>query len=142
MIRRDVFNMDFLHETRQTLNLLFPRHSERCTKYLRKLQDGKQLDPEFGRIPIGTPSKRIQQPFTLSDFRFYGERLAILIDALDDSAKPTSFSQIWYDRRNKQTWCTMWIAVIVFVLTVLFGLISSVTAIMQVQIAYNPKPGQ
>ncbi|KAF8243549.1 hypothetical protein K440DRAFT_664079 [Wilcoxina mikolae CBS 423.85] len=134
----NIFDMDFLHETRQTLDLLFPRHSGRCTEYLRKLQERKQLDLEFGRIPIGTPSKRIEQPFTLSDFQFYGKRLAILIDAFD-SAKPTSLSQLWYDRRNKQTWYTMWIAVTVFFLTLLFGLISSVTGIMQVWAAYNPK---
>ncbi|KAF8535181.1 hypothetical protein BDD12DRAFT_753359 [Trichophaea hybrida] len=135
----DVFDMDFLHETRQTMDLLFPRHSRRWTKYLRKLQERKRLDLEFGQMPIGTPSRRIEQPFTLSDFRFYGKRLAILIDAFD-SAKPTSLSQLWYDRRNKQTWYTLWIAVTVFFLTLLFGLISSVTAIMQVWAAYKPKP--
>jgi hypothetical protein len=128
--------MDFLHETRQTLDLLFPRHSGQCTRYLRKLQENKQLDLEFGRIPIGTPSKRIEPPFTLSDFQYYGKRLAVLIDAFD-SAKPTSLSQLWYDRRNKQTWYTMWIAAIVFFLTLLFGVISSVTGIMQVWIAYK-----
>jgi hypothetical protein len=35
--------------------------------------------------------------------------------------------QWWFDRRNKFEWATFWTAVVVFILTVVFGLIASIT---------------
>ncbi|KAF8242058.1 hypothetical protein K440DRAFT_566606, partial [Wilcoxina mikolae CBS 423.85] len=142
MLQRNCFNDDFLFETRRTYHLLFPPWRNDCTDFLRKLQRCNKLDQAIGNIQMDQhiPLILTEPPYVyaLSDFPVYGRRLAILRDILD-SAKPTSFSQLWYDRRNKQTWYTMWIAMVVFLLTLIFGIISSVTGIMQVWIARNPR---
>lgn len=39
-----------------------------------------------------------------------------------DAAKPGALRQWWFDRRNKPEWATFWIAVVIFALTVFFGL--------------------
>ncbi|KAF8531199.1 hypothetical protein BDD12DRAFT_810907 [Trichophaea hybrida] len=69
-----------------------------------------------------------------SSFQFYGTRLEALKEALS-SAKKVSTKQLWFDRRSRQAWFTLWVAVVVFVLTVIFGILSSVTSVMQVDIA-------
>jgi len=71
-------------------------------------------------------------------YKFWGERLCLIKQAFDDS-EPTNLSQWWNDRRNGARWYSFWGAIVLIVLlTILFGLISSVTGIMQVYIAYHP----
>ena len=118
--------------------MLFPRYDKRCNKYLKRLQKKRKVDSVFGsQILIPTPYTPILPPYKLSEFRFYRERLTILVDELE-AGKPTSLKQVFYDRRNRQTWYTIWIAVAVFIMTVLFGIISSITSIMQTWKAYHP----
>lgn len=45
--------------------------------------------------------------------------------------------QWWFDRRDRVQWATFWTAFVVFVLTVVFGIIGSATGIMQVQATYR-----
>jgi hypothetical protein len=40
-------------------------------------------------------------------------------------------AQLWADRRNPQQWLTFWIAMMVLVLTILFGIISTVMGFLQ-----------
>ncbi|KAF8537287.1 hypothetical protein BDD12DRAFT_982252 [Trichophaea hybrida] len=114
-----IFSEEFLRETRQTFEILFPSWNIDCTGYLRKLQKDKKLDDVIGAFPLGC-GPAMEHPFVLSDFPIYGERLQILSKALN-SSKPTSLRQLWFDNRNKQSWYTLWIAVVVFLLTVVFG---------------------
>jgi len=89
---------------------------------------------------MGTSVPAMEPPFVLSNFPFYGERLETLSEALN-SAKPTSLRQLWFDSRNKQTWYTMWIAVVVFFLTVIFGLAGVLIGGLQVWIAWESWKG-
>ncbi|KAF8243153.1 hypothetical protein K440DRAFT_637770 [Wilcoxina mikolae CBS 423.85] len=125
-----VLDESFLRETQQTLNLIFPAWDADSTAYLRRLkkESGVDLDPSFGNVA------HMPYTFSPSSFQFYGTRLEALKEALS-STKKVSTKQLWFDRRNRQAWCTLWVAVVVFVLTVIFGIISSVTSIMQVDIA-------
>ena len=67
----------------------------------------------------------------LASYPYFGQRLKALQDRYNKAA-PTSLSQMWFDRRKPVEWAILWVAVVVFILTVLFGLISSVAGILQV----------
>ena len=67
----------------------------------------------------------------LDDYQYWQERLQIIIEAYNKS-EPKALPQWWYDRRNKVQWYTFWIAALILVLTIVFGLIQSITGILQV----------
>ena len=52
--------------------------------------------------------------------------------------KPSTISQFRYDRRNGVQWYTFWVAVLVLVLTVAFGVIQSIEGALQAYKAYYP----
>jgi hypothetical protein len=43
----------------------------------------------------------------------------------------------WFDRRNRFEWAAFWTAIVIFFMTLIFGVISSVTGIMQVLIGFR-----
>ncbi|KAF8535849.1 hypothetical protein BDD12DRAFT_750519 [Trichophaea hybrida] len=133
----NVFDETFLRETQQTLSLIFPCWDADTTAYLNQLKKGNNIDVDslLGNVTL------MPRRFYSSDFEFYGVRLEDLRDALN-SKQPFSIRQLWFDRRNRQAWCTLWVAVVVFILTIIFGVISSVTSIMQVKIALKMADGQ
>jgi hypothetical protein len=73
----------------------------------------------------------------LNTFEFWHDRLAILKDVFDD-AEPSTIAQWWQDRRRRVQWYTFWVAVLVLILTILFGIIQSIEGGMQVYKAYHP----
>ncbi|KAL2423280.1 hypothetical protein ABEF95_003731 [Exophiala dermatitidis] len=126
---RDPFPNGFVHETLQTLYLLFrplePKHARRNVRYMEKHLDA---DLELAMADY--------ENVDLYHYPYWHERLAKIQHAYDKKT-PTSVVQWWYDRRDRVQWATFWIAFIVFVLSVVFGIISSVTAIWQVRLAYS-----
>ena len=74
--------------------------------------------------------------YDLNNYPIYRHRLAE-IQRQYNAARPKYPKQWWYDRRLRMEWTTLLIAVIVFVLTVVFGVISSVTGILQVYVAFR-----
>jgi len=52
-----------------------------------------------------------------------------------------SFKRWWYDGRDEALWWTRWSLLLALSLTVLFGLIQSITGIMQVYYATHPQKG-
>ena len=67
----------------------------------------------------------------LKDYPYWGKRL-LDVQKRYNATKPKKVTQWWYDRRDKTGWVTLLVAIVVFILTVVFGIISSVTSIMQV----------
>ena len=67
----------------------------------------------------------------LAYFTTWRNRLLDLQEALNNS-KPRKARQWVYDRRDSNQQATFWLAVTAIVLTLLFGLIQSVTGILQV----------
>ena len=63
--------------------------------------------------------------------------IEFVIQGVYDTTKPRTMRQWWHDRRNPVEWATFWVAVVIFVLTVIFGVISSVTGIMQVYASFK-----
>jgi len=127
----------FLEETMKTLTLLFPGWNLKSAQHLVQLQKDLQLDPALTQHYFDTP---MQVPSrVLSDYRFYGSRLDLL-NSVFESGKSANIRQLFWDRRNKQQWYTLWIAVAVFILTVFFGIVQSVTGIMQVYASFKSMP--
>lgn len=72
----------------------------------------------------------------LSNYPYWQERLWE-VQKVYDKARPKTFKQWWFDRRNRFEWATFWTAVVVFVLTLVFGLIASITGILQAYAAFR-----
>jgi hypothetical protein len=75
----------------------------------------------------------------IESFRHWKDRLTILKQAFDDS-EPHTISSWWYDDRKRVQWYTFWIAALVFLLTVVFGTIQSITAVIQAWVAVKSIP--
>ncbi len=108
-----------------TLNLLFPIWDDNTHQFLRK--NGKNFHFE---TPVDYPGPR-----QLSDFFHWRDRLSTLYSEF--CAPPPSMTHLFYDRRNVLQWYTFWFAVMIVVLTIIFGLITSVTACLQTKYAYE-----
>ncbi|KAE9378895.1 hypothetical protein N431DRAFT_478027 [Stipitochalara longipes BDJ] len=114
-------------ETLRTLAILFPRADIRAQSWLQrtiiKAADRHEfIDPLVGHL--STPSSK------LSEFSYWRERLLYLGEAYDKS-EPSTIWQWWHDRRNRREWATFWVAFLVLILTIVFGLIQSITGIVQ-----------
>ncbi|KAH7333287.1 hypothetical protein BKA65DRAFT_403715 [Rhexocercosporidium sp. MPI-PUGE-AT-0058] len=118
---------ELVEETIRTLALLLPGSNGRPNKWYEKRRKGHEheLDPVAGTCGFLNASNR-----RLENFKYWGLRLAILKQAFDDS-EPKNFWHWWRDDRKKVQWYTFWIAVLVLVLTVVFGLIQSVAGVVQ-----------
>jgi hypothetical protein len=126
------FPPGFLWETDLTLRLLFQPNNLKNERRNRKIASRGPSDLEAG-IDTSSP------PLDLAQYPIWGSRLAE-VQQIYDVARPGALQQWWYDRRNKPEWATFWIAIIIFLLTVIFGLISSITSIMQVYAAFRAVP--
>jgi hypothetical protein len=127
-----IFDPGFINETLQTLALLFPQYDNGTRKWFRKLQAKFNLDARVIRCGhLRTEERQIES------FRFWHDRLVILKQVFDE-AEPSSISQWWYDRRNGVQWYTFWVAAVVLILTVFFGMVQGVEGALQVYKAYYP----
>jgi len=125
---------ELLEETLHSLALLLPCWDERCKKWFEKAAKHTKipLDPKAREQTLGNRGRNPAR------YKYWGERLCLIKQAYDES-EPTTISQWWNDRRNGTRWYSFWGAIVLVVcLTIIFGLISSVTGIMQVYIAYSP----
>lgn len=125
---KDMYPHDFLEETEDTLRLLFPLDERRTAKRTKRICETFSVDVEAAIEKHAS--------YELSSYPIWRNRLAE-VQQRYDAARPSNLRQWWYDRRNKPEWATFWVAVTVFILTVVFGVISSVTGIMQVYAAFR-----
>jgi hypothetical protein len=66
----------------------------------------------------------------MENFGYWHDRLVILKEVYDE-ARPSTLSQWWYDRRNGVQWYTFWVALLVLILTIMFGLIQCIEGAIQ-----------
>ena len=119
-----MFDKELVTETLQTLALLLPRSNAKCKRWFRRsLNRYPKLDPLAGDIELLPGSRSLDQ------YQYWNERLRTIIKAYE--SEPKALPQWWHDRRNKVQWYTFWIAVLVLILTVFFGLIQSITGALQ-----------
>lgn len=126
-----ILPIDLLLETIKTLALLLPRANRDCMSWFQKVlrEDPDDLDPKAADLALGG---RAQE-----DYIYWYGRLSLIQNAYD-SSEPRSLNQWLNDRRNSTQWYTFWVAILILVLTVVFGMIQSIASIMQVYVAYHP----
>lgn len=125
---RIVYIDDFAAEVQRTLQLLFPTAGKKSIKRTRQYAKKYQADLEARIIKMDKRS--------LETYPVFGERLEQIQKRYDASTQRLP-RQWWYDRRRRVEWATLVVAIVVFILTVVFGVISSVTGILQVRAAYK-----
>ncbi|KAK0611818.1 hypothetical protein B0T14DRAFT_335878 [Immersiella caudata] len=118
-------------ETLRTLALLFPTCDLETKRWISGLPNYSGLDKRLGQCGrLKTDNRRIDR------FVFWRDRLVMLKQAFDE-AQPKTIRQWWYDSRNGVQWYTFWVAVLVLVLTVVFGLVQSVEGALQVYVSFK-----
>lgn len=122
-VPENVFPGAFIDETLATINMLIPHTNASCNRWLRTEIETQGLDPT---MMYRTSASRVS-----TEYPFWRERLDTIVDALETS-KPRNFYQWWHDRRDMREWWGFWLVVTGIFLTVLFGLIQSVTGVIQI----------
>lgn len=124
-----------LLETLQTLALIIPRANRDCKKWFEKVyaKYPESIDHEAGDVEL------LHWARSPEKYKFWGQRL-ITIKMAYDASEPKNLGQWWHDRRRRVEWYTFWVAVLVVFLTIVFGLIQSITGVMQVY--YSAHSGQ
>lgn len=125
-------------ETLRTLALLFPSRpkNKSAQNWLRsKLSDKKRsVRPDSDLLDCASlrPLDRKAEKFE------YWRSELLTLKEIFDEPRPTSLRRLWHDRRNKVQWATFWVAMLILVLTIFFGLIQSIEGALQVEKAYHP----
>jgi hypothetical protein len=127
---------DLLKETLLTLALLIPRANAKCKKwYSKAAREQRQYDI---KLDAAAADQRLgQRGRDVDKYHYWNDRLVLIAEAFDKS-EPKGVSQLVVDRRKPLQCYTFWIAVVVLLLTVVFGLVQSITGIFQVYAAYHP----
>jgi hypothetical protein len=126
-----LFPDTFIDETLRTLALLFPQNNHKSRRWLLAQISEHALDPAIARCGnLRAQNRRFEH------FSFWHDRLVILKQAFDESS-PRGLRQWWNDRRNSVQWYTFWVAILVFVMTVFFGLVQSVEGALQVYLSWK-----
>ncbi|KAL8947280.1 MAG: hypothetical protein Q9222_006417 [Ikaeria aurantiellina] len=119
------FSLQLMSETVRTIALLIPPSLGEANPWFRREQRRHQVDARAGLCDRLNSSER-----QIGNFFFWRERL-VLLKRTYDEAEPSSLSQLWWDDRRKTQWFTFWVAVLVFIMTVFFGVLQSVASIVQ-----------
>ena len=127
-----VFPPGFIDETLRTLSLLFPQYDPKSCKWVKSQQTQFGLDHRISEAGQLTTEER-----QIENFAFWHDRIGILKQVFDE-AEPRTIAQWWCDRRRRVQWYTFWTAVIVVILTVLFGVVQCIEGGLQVYKAYHP----
>ncbi|KAI4210005.1 MAG: hypothetical protein LQ351_007112 [Letrouitia transgressa] len=120
-----LFPPALVDETLRTISLLIPPVLGACNPWFQAEQQKQQVDENAGLCDRLNSSER-----QIDRFVFWRERLVLLKRTFDE-AEPRTLSQLWWDDRRKSQWFTFWVAVLVFIVTVFFGVIQSVASIVQ-----------
>ncbi|KAI4162878.1 MAG: hypothetical protein LQ342_003595 [Letrouitia transgressa] len=126
-----LFPPSLVDETLRTISLLIPPVLGACNPWFKLEQQKQQIDEQAGLCDRLNSSER-----QIDRFVFWRERLVLLKRTFDE-AEPRTLSQLWWDDRRKSQWFTFWVAVLVFIVTVFFGVIQSVASIVQAWASVN-----
>jgi hypothetical protein len=120
---RSIYPSKFIIETIKTAKLFSGDDDSPLRKWSRRGWHETTVDLEMGS---GEPASR-----EFADYDYWREHLFTLHEAYQH-AKPRSLKQFWQDKRDSPKWWTFWLAVLVILLTLVFGLIQSITGIIQI----------
>ena len=125
VLENDILPEDLAEETIRTISLLMPPVLGEPNPWFRQQQQKHKIDAEAGNCDRLNSSQR-----QIQNFAYWRDRLVLLKRTFDD-AEPRNLSQLWWDDRKKTQWFTFWVAVLVLILTLFFGIIQSVASIVQ-----------
>ena len=114
-----------VNETIRSISLLVPPILGDPNPWFQQQRQKSLVDSSAGVCDRLNSSER-----QIDKFLYWRDRLVLLKRTFDD-AEPRNISQLWFDDRKKTQWFTFWVAVLVFVMTVFFGVIQSVAGIVQ-----------
>ncbi|KAI0429288.1 hypothetical protein F5Y09DRAFT_262673 [Xylaria sp. FL1042] len=130
-VHRQMFPPGFIDETLSTLSLLIPQNDTKTQEWIESQIEDHDLDPLLTECgSLSTQERRFE------NFNYWNNRLVILKQALDES-RPQTLSQWWFDRRNGVQWYTFWVAILVFLVTIFFGLVQSLEGALQVYLSWK-----
>jgi hypothetical protein len=121
----------FIKETLRTLSMLFPKHDPATRAWFKTASLSSAYRSDMRLLRIGNLDAESRQ---IENFVYWHERLVILKEIYDE-ARPSTMSQWWYDRRNGVQWYTFWVALLVLLLTVLFGVIQCIEGGIQAYVS-------
>ena len=116
---------DLVDETIRSISLLIPPVLGEPNPWFQQQRKKSQIDVQAGVCERLNSSER-----QIGKVEYWRDRLVPLKRTFDD-AEPRNISQLWWDDRKKTQWFTFWVAVLVFVMTVFFGIVQSVAGIVQ-----------
>ncbi len=112
-------------ETIRSISLLIPPVLGEPNPWFQQQRKKNAIDAQAGVCDRLNSSER-----QIEKFAYWRDRLVLLKRTFDD-AEPRNISQLWWDDRKKTQWFTFWVAVLVFIMTVFFGVVQSVAGIVQ-----------
>jgi len=110
----------------ETLALLVPKSDLNVKRWFLNVQKKHKIDTSVICCGHIRPEWR-----SIGHYTYWGNRLRDLKAAYDNH-EPQGPLQWWRDDRKPVQWWTFWVAVLVLFLTIVFGVIQSVTGILQV----------
>jgi hypothetical protein len=119
--------VEVIRETLSTLALLFPQNDPHTRNWIKGwAKKNVEIDPGVAKCGYLNAHQRQSKNFPV-----WQERLEILKQAFDDT-QPQTLQQWFWDRRNRVQWYTFWLALLVLILTFLFGMIQCIEGAVQV----------
>lgn len=99
-------------------------------KWFARSQSTMKYFPPLDRraVRCGQLKAELRQ---IEQFRFWRDKLVLLKQVFDE-AEPRTLGQWWRDRRSGVQWYTFWVAIIILILTIFFGLVQSIEGAIQV----------
>jgi hypothetical protein len=133
--QKPIFPAGLVEETLKTLTLLLPESDRQTRLWVKEQIATHKVFKLDGHLAQLGPSRARDRRF--ENFTYWHDRLIMLKQAFDDST-PSTPAQWWHDRRNMVQWYTFWVAIIVFLMTLFFGLIQSSEGALQVYVSWKP----
>ncbi|QKD62386.1 uncharacterized protein FOBCDRAFT_245700 [Fusarium oxysporum Fo47] len=125
------FKLEFLAETRRSIMLFFPLSEYKyiTQDYLDWFQSRGPIE-EWQRLLVGhDPNSSISRFY--EDFPIWHSKLLYLCNISNNQGN-WDLKRCWYDDRDQGLWWTRWTLITAIFLAILFGLIQSITGIIQV----------
>ncbi|CAG1966946.1 unnamed protein product [Fusarium graminearum] len=124
------FKEDFINETVRTVHLFFPEtpHGYSSSQYLTWFHEHGEIKSwQRSLASLNTPT--VSRLY--NEYPVWNQRLAWVLEASKNQPN-MGIKRIWQDDRDLSLWWTRWALITAVFLAVVFGLIQSITGIIQV----------
>jgi hypothetical protein len=122
---RTILSTSLVRETLLSLGILFPTWDLRTERFLCNSQNTQLYDH-----PFENPCH-----VHLNEFWHWRDRLAQIHHEFQTPGP--GWRQLWSDRRNPLQWYTFWFAVAILILTLIFGIATTVLTSLQTLYTYQ-----